>query len=185
MAETTAEAPRLPADPPRPAKASGENAGIVTPALVRAVTEALENEAKDQLVSLVEALHAWMQEQRARVSGKSHIGAALSYMLRRWDAFARFLEDGRICLSNNAAERSVRAVALGRKAWLFAGSDRGGDRAAVMYSLIYTCKLNGVDPLAWLTDVLARIADHKMSDLPALLPWKWTPLGLPIRARAA
>lgn len=85
----------------------------------------------------------------------------------------RFLNDGRICLSNNAAERALRGIALGRKAWLFAGSDRGGERAAVMYTLIQTAKLNDVDPQAWLADVLARIADYKITDLAALLPWNW------------
>jgi transposase len=88
-------------------------------------------------------------------------------------AFTRFLSDGRICLSNNAAERALRGIALGRKSWLFAGSDRGGERAAVMFTLVQTCKLNKVDPQAWLADVLARIADHKINDLAALLPWNW------------
>ena len=81
-------------------------------------------------------------------------------MLKRWPAFTRFLEDGRICLTNNAAERALRGVALGRKAWLFCGSDRGGERAAVLYTLIGTAKLNEVDPQAWLADVLERIAQH-------------------------
>ena len=94
-------------------------------------------------------------------------------MLKRWAAFARFLDDGRICLSNNAAERALRGIALGRKSWLFAGSDRGGQRAAVMYSLIVTAKLNDVDPQAWLADVFARIADHSASKLDELLPWNW------------
>ena len=94
-------------------------------------------------------------------------------MLKRWDRFARFLDDGRICLTNNAAERALRGFALGRKSWLFAGSDRGADRAAVMYTLIMTAKLNDVDPQAWLADVLARINDHKITDLAALLPWHW------------
>ena len=94
-------------------------------------------------------------------------------MLKRWPAFTRFLEDGRICLSNNAAERALRGVALGRRAWLFAGSDRGGERAAAVYTLIATAKLNGVDPQAWLADVLARIADHPASRLDQLLPWHW------------
>jgi transposase len=80
-------------------------------------------------------------------------------------------DDGRICLSNNAAERALRA--LGRKAWPFAGSDRGGDRAAVMFTLIQTAKLNGVDPQAWLADVLAPIADHNIQRLDQLLPWNW------------
>ena len=133
---------------------------------------------------LVEDLHVWMKQQRSRVSAKSHIGKALNYMLKRWDAFARFLGDGRICLSNNAAERALRSVALGRKSWLFAGSDRGGERAAIAYSLIYTCRLNDVDPLAWLTDVLARIAEHPMHRLDELLPWNWKLLVTPARAAA-
>jgi transposase len=97
----------------------------------------------------------------------------MDYMLTRWETFARFLSDGRICLTNNAAERALRGIALGRKSWLFAGSDRGGDRAAAMYSLIITAKLNGVDPRAWLADVLARIANHPASRLHELLPWNW------------
>ena len=87
--------------------------------------------------------------------------------------FARFLDDGRICLTNNAAERALRGFALGRKSWLFAGSDRGADRAAAMATLIMTAKLNDVDPLAWLADVLARIADTPQSRLHELLPWEW------------
>jgi hypothetical protein len=94
-------------------------------------------------------------------------------MLKRWPAFTRFLDDGRICLSNNAAERALRGIALGRKAWLFAGSERGGERAAIMYTLIQTAKLNDVDPQAWLADVLARIADHPITNLAALLSWNW------------
>ena len=94
-------------------------------------------------------------------------------MLRRWPSFTRFLEDGRICLTNNAAERALRGVALGRKAWLFCGSDRGGHRAAILYSLIATARLNDVDPQAWLADVLARIAGHPVRQLDALLPWNW------------
>ena len=94
-------------------------------------------------------------------------------MLRRWDSFTRFLHDGRICLSNNAAERALRGIALGRRSWLFAGSDRGGERAAAMYSLLVTAKLNDVDPRAWLADVLARINDHPASRLHQLLPWNW------------
>lgn len=81
-------------------------------------------------------------------------------MLRRWSSFTRFLDDGRICLSNNAAERALRGIALGRKSWLFCGSDRGGQRAAVLYSLIVSAKLNDIDPQAWLADILARIAAH-------------------------
>ena len=87
--------------------------------------------------------------------------------------FARFLEDGRVCLTNNAAERALRGIALGRKAWLFAGSDRGGHRAAFMYTLIVTAKMNDVDPQAWLADVLARITDHSSQRLDEFLPWNW------------
>ena len=94
-------------------------------------------------------------------------------MLKRWPAFTRVLEDGRICLSNNAVERALRGIALGRRAWLFAGSDRGGERAAAMYTLIGTAKLNGVDPQAWLADVLRRIADYPAPRLHELLPWHW------------
>jgi transposase len=95
----------------------------------------------------------------------------MDYMLKRWAAFTRFLSDGRICLTNNAAERALRGVAIGRKNWLFAGSDRGGERAAAMYTLIATAKLNNVDPQAWLADVLSRIADHPARRLHELLPW--------------
>jgi hypothetical protein len=103
----------------------------------------------------------------------------MDYMLKRWPAFTRFLDDGRICLSNNAAERALRGIALGRKSWLFAGSDRGGQRAAAVYSLIVTAKLNNVDPQAWLADVLARIADHPAHSIDQLLPWNWQPRSAP------
>ncbi len=98
----------------------------------------------------------------------------MDYVLKRWPAFTRFLEDGRICLTNNAAERALRGVALGRRAWLFAGSDRGGERAAAIDTLIVTAKLNGLDPRAWLADVLRRIANHPASRLQELLPWNCT-----------
>lgn len=122
---------------------------------------------------LVDDLHAWMTTERARLSGHAPVAKAMDYMLTRWPCFIVFVADGRVCLTNNAAERSLRGVALGRKAWLFAGSPRGGERAAFMYTLIVTAKLNGVDPQAWLADVLARIADTTTSKLPDLLPWRW------------
>ena len=122
---------------------------------------------------LVADLEVWMREQRARLSRTNDLARAMDYMLKRWVAFTRFLNDGRICLSNNAAERALRGIALGRKSWLFAGSDRGGERAAAMYSLIVTAKLNDVDPQAWLADVLARIAGHPARRLDELLPWNW------------
>ncbi|HEY8450019.1 MAG TPA: IS66 family transposase [Bacillota bacterium] len=126
-----------------------------------------------EVTPLVHDFIGWMKGERAKLSRHNDVAKAMDYMLKRIEAFTRFLADGRICLSNNAAERELRGIALGRKAWLFAGSDRGGERAAVMFTLISTAKLNGVDPQAWLADVLARIADHKSSDLAALLPWNW------------
>jgi transposase len=123
---------------------------------------------------LVASLEKWMRAERGKLSRHADVAKAMDYMLKRWEAFTRFLHDGRICLTNNAAERGLRCVALGRKAWLFAGSDRGGERAAAMYSLIATAKLNDVDPRAWLADVLARIADHPASRLHELLPWNWS-----------
>lgn len=122
---------------------------------------------------LVAELEAWMRGERARLSRHAPVAQAIDYMLKRWGGFARFLADGRICLTNNAAERALRGLALGRKSWLFAGSDRGADRAAVMYTLIGTAKLNDVDPQVWLADVLARIADTPQSRLADLLPWNW------------
>jgi transposase len=122
---------------------------------------------------LVEGLESWMRQERAKFSRHNDVAQAMDYMLKRWPAFARFLHDGRICLTNNAAERALRGIALGRKAWLFAGSDRGGQRAAMMYSLIVSAKMNDIDPQAWLADVLARIADHPAHKLDELLPWFW------------
>ena len=139
---------------------------------------------QDRAAPLVAALHAWLSEQRIKLSRGNDVAKAMDYMLKRWAAFTRFLDDGRVCLSNNAAERALRGIALGRKSWLFAGSDRGGERAAVMYSLIVTAKLNDIDPQAWLADVLARINDHKITDLAALLPWRWKPTSAP-NAQAA
>jgi hypothetical protein len=125
---------------------------------------------------LVAELHQWMRAERERLSRHAPVAKAMNYMLSRWPSFTRFLEDGRICLTNNAAERALRGAALGRKAWLFAGSERGGDRAAFMYTLIGTAKLNGIDPQAWLADVLARIADMPLPRLPEFLPWNWAPV---------
>ena len=131
---------------------------------------------------LMAELHDWLNAQLARISRNHDLAKAINYMLRRWDAFTRFLGDGKVCLSNNAAERALRCVPLGRKSWLFCGSDRGGQRAAVAYSLIQTCRLNDVDPQAWLADVLARIADHPVSRLDELLPWNWKAAQLAIAA---
>jgi transposase len=128
---------------------------------------------KARVAPLVGELEERMRTERTRLSRHAETAKAMDYMLKRWPAFTRFLDDGRICLSNNAAERALRAIALGRRSWLFAGSDRGGERAAAMYTLIATAKLNGIDPQAWLADVLRRIADHPASRLDQLLPWHW------------
>ncbi len=122
---------------------------------------------------LVADLELWLRQQYARLSRKGDLAKAINYMLSRWDSFARFVRDGRICMTNNAAERRVRTVAVGRRNWTFCGSDRGGDRAAAMYTLIQTCRLNGVDPHAWLADIIARISDHPQTRLHELLPWEW------------
>lgn len=171
-------------------KSRGEKASIIYPIALEAVQKldalfdieraingktAAERLAVRRELSapLMAELHGWLTGQLARLSRNHDLAKAINYMLRRWDAFTRFLDDGRVCLSNNAAERALRCVPLGRKAWLFCGSDRGGQRAAVMYTLIQTCRLNDVDPQAWLADVLARIADHPLSRLDELLPWNW------------
>jgi transposase len=129
---------------------------------------------QDKIGPLVADLESWMRDVRRTMSRHADVAKAIDYMLKRWTSFSRFLDNGRICLTNNAAERALRGIALGRKAWLFAGSDRGGERAAAIYSLIVTAKLNDVDPRAWLADVLARIADHPASRLDQLLPWHWS-----------
>ncbi len=144
----------------------------------RAVRQALS-------APLVEDLRVYMEVQRARLSRGHDLAKAMTYMLKRWPSFTRFLDDGRVCLSNNAAERALRGIALGRKSWLFCGSDRGGRRAAAMYSLIVTAKMNDVDPQAWLADVLARIAAHPAHRLDELLPWNWKSGAAAISARAA
>ena len=129
---------------------------------------------QERSVPLVGALEGCLRAERTGLSRHAAVAKAIDYMLTRWPSFARFLDDGRICLSNNAAERALRGLALGRKSWLFAGSERGAERAALMVTLLGTAKLNDVDPQAWLADVLARIADTPQTNLDHLLPWKWT-----------
>lgn len=130
-----------------------------------------------QSAPLVADLERWLRGERALLSKHAKVAKAIDYFLaqKHWPGFTRFLEDGRICLTNNAAERSLRGVALGRKSWLFAGSERGGQRAAAMYTLIGTAKLNDIDPQAWLADVIGRISDTPVSRLHELLPWYWKP----------
>jgi transposase len=180
-------------------KAQGNASAVISPVALEAVRRidalfdieraingksAAERRAVRQELSapLVADLEAWLREQRARLSRGNDLARAIDYMLRRWPSFTRFLEDGRICLSNNAAERAMRGVALGRRSWLFAGSDRGGQRAAAVYSLIATAKLNDIDPQAWLADVLARLAEHPASRIDELLPWNWRPPALRTQA---
>ena len=122
---------------------------------------------------LVESYEIWLREERRKLSSKNPVAKAMDYSLKRWPAFTRFLDDGRICMSNNAAERAIRGIAVGRKNWTFCGSDSGGRRAAAIYTLIETCKLNDVDPRAWLADILARLPDHPARRIAELLPWNW------------
>jgi hypothetical protein len=172
------------------ASVRSQGAGVISPIALEAVTridavfdvertingtaaEASLATRRADVAPLIDDLESWMREERARLSRHAPVAKAMDYMLKRWGAFARFLDDGRICLTNNAAERALRGGALGRKAWLFAGSDRGGGRAAFMYTLITTARLNDIDPQAWLADVLGRIADTPASRLDELLPWNW------------
>ncbi|MDA0989260.1 MAG: IS66 family transposase [Verrucomicrobia bacterium] len=126
---------------------------------------------------LVEDLRNWLLEERAKLSKHNGVAKAVDYFTTpkhgRWAAFTAFLDDGRICLTNNAAERALRGIAMGRKAWLFAGSERGGERAAFMYTLIVSAKMNDIDPQAWMADVLARLPSMPVRRVRELLPWNW------------
>ena len=124
--------------------------------------------------ALVAKLKARMLANHAKRSAKTPVAQAIDYMLKRVSAFTRFLDDGRICLSNNAAERAIRPIAVGRHNWTFAGSYAGGHRAAALYTLIETAKLNGIDPQVWLADDLSRLPDHPALHIDNLLPWNWT-----------
>ena len=118
-------------------------------------------------------MNAWAEAALPKLSGKSELAKAFRYMLSRWESLTRFLGDGRLQIDNNAAERAMRGCALGRKNYLFAGSDKGGERAAAIYSLVETAKLGGLNPEAYLRDVLARIADYPVNRVAELLPWNW------------
>lgn len=148
---------------------------------------AVERHAVRQELSLplVADLGTWLRGQRAAMARHNPVAAACDYLLKDWLAFTAFLKDRRICLTNNAAKRALRGAALGRQVRLFAGSDRGGDRAASMYSLIVTARLNDVDPQARLADVLARIADMPQGRLDKLLPWNWHSCKSELIAQAA
>lgn len=132
----------------------------------------------------VDAFRSWCERQLAGLPGKGDLARAMRYALKRWGAFTLFLDDGRVAIDNNSAERAIRPVALGRRNWLFAGSDAGGETLADAMTLIETAKFSGLDPQAWLADVLARINEHLVTRLDELLPWNWT-RGLAEAARAA
>jgi transposase len=131
-----------------------------------------------------EALHAWAETQLTRIPGKSDLAKAFRYALGRWHAFSLFLDDGRVAIDNNAAERAVRPICLGKKNWLFAGSEAGAETLARAMTLIESAKMNSLDPQAYITDLLNHIHDHKINRIDELLPWNWAPLSLP-RALAA
>lgn len=122
---------------------------------------------------LLENLKTFLEGTLARISGKTDLAKAIRYTTLRWDQLTRYTTDGRLEMSNNAAERSIRPLALGRKNYLFAGSDAGGKRAAAIYTLIETARMNDLDPEAWLADVINRIADHPINRISDLLPWNW------------
>jgi transposase len=123
----------------------------------------------------VAAFHAWAEVQLTRIPGKIDLAKAFRYGLSRWPSFCLFLDDGRVAIDNNAAERGMRPIGVGRRNWLFAGSDTGGETLARAMTIIETAKMNGLDPQAYLTDVLSRIHDHKIKRLDELLPWNWAP----------
>jgi transposase len=123
---------------------------------------------------ILSELRAFLDATMEKISGKSSLAGAFRYATSRWTALTRYVGDGRLEMSNNVAERAMRPLALGRKNYLFAGSDEGGRRAAIIYTLIETARLNDVDPEAWLGDIISRIADHPNTKIDELLPWKWT-----------
>jgi transposase len=133
--------------------------------------EQREQVRQTQATPLLESLHLWLKEQYASVSTKSDLGKAIAYSLNRWQALINYASDGRIEMDNNIIERQIRPIAVGKKNWLFAGSDNGGHRAAAMYTLLNTAKLNGINPEQYLTYVFERINDHKVNQIDQLLPW--------------
>jgi transposase len=139
---------------------------------------------RERSAPILGELEPWLRLQQERLSRKSEVGKAIAYTTRRWEALTRFMGDGRICMSNNAAERALRGIAVGRRNWTFAGSDRGGERAAAVYTLIETAKFNGIDPQAWLADVLTRLPDHPAKRIGELLPWNWVAEAQPVRTSA-
>ena len=123
----------------------------------------------------MEAFREWLEKQLLCIPGKSDLAKACRYAVSRWPSFCLFLQDGRVAIDNNPAERALRPIGIGRKNWLFAGADTGAETLARAMTVIETAKLNGLDPLAYLTGIFGRIQDHKVSRLDELLPWNWSP----------
>jgi transposase len=124
---------------------------------------------------LLERLKQFLETELRRVSGKSSLAEAIRYTLSRWTALTRYVTDGRLEISNNAAERAMKPPVLGRKNYLFCGSDAGGQRAACMYTIVETCRMNDINPQAYLTDIIGKIADYPIQKIDELLPWRWKP----------
>jgi len=122
---------------------------------------------------LLAELAAWLDQQLQRIPGRSELAKAIRYARSRWDALTRYIKDGRLEISNNAVENALRCIGIGRKNWLFLGSDSGGQRAATFYTIIRTCVLNGVEPEAYLREVLACIGEHPINRIDELLPWNF------------
>jgi hypothetical protein len=136
----------------------------LAPEIRRQIRQAQARQVVDELAALLDG-------SLPKLSSKGELAGAMRYARTRWEALTRYLEDGRLEISNNAAERAVRPVALGRKNYVFAGSDAGGQRAAAVYTLVETAKLNGLDPESYLRDVLGRVAVHPLNRIAELLPW--------------
>ena len=141
---------------------------------------------RNRAVSMLDALRDWLTAQRRRLSAKNALAKAIQYALSRWEALTHYAGDGRLAIDNNVAERALRGVAITRKNFLFLGSNAGGERAAILYTVLETAKLNGLDPQAWLSDVIDRMANnHPINRLGELLPWNWQPEIATLAARAA
>jgi hypothetical protein len=138
---------------------------------------------QDRAMPILDALHDWLVVQRRRLSSKNALARAIQYALSRWEALMRYVGDGRLAIDNNVAERALRTVAITRKNFLFLGSEAGGERAAILYTVLESAKLNGLDPEAWLAGVIDRMAKgHPINRLAGLLPWTWH--GQPARMAA-